>query len=199
MKKPEEKVISKDRVNGLVLMGGQSSRMGEDKAFLKIYNKPLFEIAHDLLTEFCDQVYISCHEDQGKMIPKNFNLIVDSESFNGPISGIRQAFAKEITNWLILPCDMPFLTKNSIEKLLMDTNKNDVVCASDASGQINPLVGLYKSTCSEKLKKYSGNSPKEFVKLVSFGAIPFSAKELVNLNRPEDWDRINYSLKKSSF
>ncbi|MEQ8924205.1 MAG: molybdenum cofactor guanylyltransferase [Fulvivirga sp.] len=190
MKKPEEKVISKDRVNGLVLMGGQSSRMVEDKAFLKINYKPLFEIAHDLLTEFCDQVYLSCHEGQAAKLSKKYTLLVDDESFKGPIGGIRQAFAKETTHWLILPCDMPFLTKNSIEKLLIDANKNDVVCASDASGQINPLVGLYKSTCSEKLKNYTGDSPKEFVKLVRFGAIPFSAKELVNLNRPEDLNKL---------
>ncbi len=51
-------------MNGIILAGGQSSRMGQPKSLLEYHGKPQYQYAAELLNSFCAQVFISCSAEQ---------------------------------------------------------------------------------------------------------------------------------------
>ena len=54
----------KVRTFGLILIGGKSSRMGREKHLIPYHNAPQYLYLHKLLSEICDDVYVSCSSDQ---------------------------------------------------------------------------------------------------------------------------------------
>ena len=57
-------VLNIPRLNGLVLAGGKSQRMGEDKGQINYHGKPQREYLYDLLNGFTESTYMSCRPDQ---------------------------------------------------------------------------------------------------------------------------------------
>jgi molybdopterin-guanine dinucleotide biosynthesis protein A len=51
-------------MTGVVLIGGKSSRMGEDKAMMVYKEQPLYKIAAEKIAPFCDKIYLSANHDQ---------------------------------------------------------------------------------------------------------------------------------------
>jgi molybdopterin-guanine dinucleotide biosynthesis protein A len=94
-------------VSGYVLAGGRSSRMGTDKALLRLAGKPLIEHAVAKLRRVCADVDIlSSNPALAAYAP----LVPDLHPDCGPISGIEAALIHSRHDWsLILPVDMPFM------------------------------------------------------------------------------------------
>ena len=179
--------LSHKELYGLVLMGGKSSRMGKDKSQLMINNQPLYKRQYDLLSSLCDQVFLSCNSEQAKHIPADYPKLVDLQSFTGPMSGIRNAFSHSPTNWLVIPIDMPMIDKEFLNKMISEYTENEnVVCALDSNEMINPLLAIYSKSCNQLIANYSGDSPREFVKSVSFKTVLIKDEMNINLNRPND-------------
>jgi molybdopterin-guanine dinucleotide biosynthesis protein A len=135
-------------IKGLVLAGGQSSRMGEDKAALEIAGVTLLERAVQLLQAQLDDVYVSVRSSQRHdSLRSRFNLIGDSYEDCGPAAGIlaaHQAFPD--CAWFVVACDMPLLDQNVIagviEARAADTGATACL-AGDNSGP-EPLCALYE-------------------------------------------------------
>ena len=68
---------SRSALNGLVLAGGKSTRMGEDKGILQWYGKEQRYYVADMLATFCEEVFISCRPEQTNAIDKNYKVIED--------------------------------------------------------------------------------------------------------------------------
>jgi len=94
-------------IGGYVLAGGRSSRMGADKALLKLAGKPLGEHAAIKLRRVCADVSIL---SANPALAEYAALVEDLHPGCGPIAGIEAALAHSRYDWnLILPVDMPFL------------------------------------------------------------------------------------------
>ena len=172
---------------GLILMGGESSRMGSDKSLLMLNGKPQFQHLYDLLSSICDKVFLSCNSKQANQIPNEYIKIVDNDKLKGPITGIKGAFEYKKTNWLVVPVDMPFLSKEVLNNLKSEINRDvDVVCTQSADGHINPLLAIYKKTCSDHLINYPGDSPKKFINDLPYYSLIISDKENININTKEE-------------
>jgi molybdopterin-guanine dinucleotide biosynthesis protein A len=94
-------------IGGYVLAGGRSSRMGTDKALLKLADKPLVEHAVVKLRRICADAHIlSANPALAGYAP----LVGDLHPGCGPMSGIEAALAHSRYDWnVILPVDVPFL------------------------------------------------------------------------------------------
>src|SRR5688572_20469029 len=105
---------------GLVLAGGSSSRMRTDKAALIYHGKSQLARAYELLSEVAQQNYISVRPDQRDDPTRDsFPQIVDTQPGIGPIAGIAAALdAHTQAAWLILACDLPFLTSATLHHLI---------------------------------------------------------------------------------
>jgi molybdenum cofactor guanylyltransferase len=102
---------------GLILAGGYSTRMGKDKSQICYHNAPQYKYLYDLLTNCCEEVFVSCREEQ----KNNFGdcpILIDKYPSVGPLGALLTAFEHEATDWFVLACDMPFIDKNCLEYLL---------------------------------------------------------------------------------
>src|SRR5215213_7303867 len=79
-------------LNGLVLAGGKSTRMGEDKSIVQWHNKEQHYYVADMLTAFCKEVFISCRAEQGETVDRNYKIITDEYENAGPLGAIVSAF-----------------------------------------------------------------------------------------------------------
>ena len=97
-------------LNGLVLAGGKSVRMGYDKGIISWHGKEQQYYLADLLQSLCNDVYISCRLDQQKEIDNKYQTLPDTFTNLGPFGAILSAFReKPDTAWLVVACDLPLL------------------------------------------------------------------------------------------
>lgn len=84
-------MISKEnnfpKLNGLVLAGGKSQRMGNPKDKINWHGKEQRYFAADLLAPFCNEVFISCRKDQLENFDPNYNALTDTFLNMGPSGG----------------------------------------------------------------------------------------------------------------
>ncbi|MBX2966083.1 MAG: NTP transferase domain-containing protein [Cyclobacteriaceae bacterium] len=154
-------------INGLILAGGKSSRMGRDKSLIAYHGKPQREHLFDLLTPFCKTVYLSCKSTE--TIPQQFNPLPDTFGIDTPLNGILSAFNFNPANaWLTVPVDMPFVNADTIKYLLHHRNpKKIATCFWDSDGKLpEPLLTLWEPHASGLLSGFyinNGFSPREFL------------------------------------
>ncbi len=124
-------MISKDqnnqKINGLVLAGGKSSRLGIDKSLISWHEEPQVIHQYKMLGKFCAQVFISKqHGDELLDLPQ----IVDSFKVKGPYAGILSAFKFDPSAaWLVLACDLPLLNESDIKKLIDERDLQKIATA----------------------------------------------------------------------
>jgi len=94
-------------VNGYVLAGGKSSRMGRDKALLELAGKPLVQLAVEKLRQVCAQVFVLGGRSE---LAGYAPLVRDLHEGCGPLGGIEAALEHSANEWnLFMAVDMPFL------------------------------------------------------------------------------------------
>jgi molybdopterin-guanine dinucleotide biosynthesis protein A len=134
-------------LKGLVLAGGKSSRMGQDKAQMKWHGKEQHYYMADLLSEFCDEVFISCREEQQEDILSSYKTLPDNAEGKGPLVGIRSAFKRCPQNaWLVVACDLPLLDADTL-RYLIDHRNTDALATTFSSpfdGLPEPLITIWE-------------------------------------------------------
>ncbi len=151
---------TKPKIFGLILAGGYSRRMGRDKAYLEFHGKPQVEYLFDLLRKFCSKVYLSKRMDQnvGAVINRPYNYINDAPEFSnhGPLGGILSAM-KEYPNadWLVIACDLPFITDETIQTLLTlrDPQKQATAFISTQDARPEPLCAIWEGHAYDSILK----------------------------------------------
>ncbi|MDH5365595.1 MAG: molybdenum cofactor guanylyltransferase [Cyclobacteriaceae bacterium] len=185
---------SKDNnLNGLVLVGGKSSRMGSDKAFLNYHGTPQIEHITTLLAKFCNKVYVSAKH---KTDYPNYQVIEDVFPFESPLNGILSAFNHTPNQaWLVVACDMPFIDGRSIEHLLTHRKPNKLAtCYKNKSEKPEPLFCVWETSCYPELVVFqqAGNfSPRSFLMSNDVQMIPSgNNKVLLNVNTLTEFNEI---------
>ena len=138
---------AKRAVYGLVLAGGQSRRMGQDKALLDRGGQSQLSFAVELLTDCVGRVFVSTRADQASDAERGrFEQIVDRYDELGPLAGILSAMEEyPDVDWLVVACDLPNIDARTILYLLdhRSTRKPFVAYASSYNGLPEPLCALY--------------------------------------------------------
>ncbi|WP_375444902.1 molybdenum cofactor guanylyltransferase [uncultured Fibrella sp.] len=155
-------------VYGLLLMGGQSTRMGQDKSALDYHGKPQREHLTEMLSTRCESVYWSVNTGQFNTLTYN-RMVLDAYSETGPLGGLLTALeAFPDVAWLIVPCDLPQLDSGTLQYLLSNRNSETLVTAfwnADHTGA-EPLVSLWEPSAGPVLRAWfqAGNrSPRRFL------------------------------------
>src|SRR5438034_10519210 len=115
-------------ITAVLLAGGESRRMGRDKATLLFHGKPLWQIQLELLRRLKPaEILVSARSDPSWR-PADVQFVADDPPSRGPLSGLAASLAKMNTAHLLaLAVDMPFMTEQYMKFL----------CA-----QIKPGVGV---------------------------------------------------------
>jgi molybdopterin-guanine dinucleotide biosynthesis protein A len=182
--------MSTGPIYGLILAGGASKRMQRDKAALIYRGKTQLERAFEVLSRYLERVFVSVRADQTSDPTRaHLPMIVDSEAGEGPIVGIRSAFAAHPNvSWFVLACDLPFLSDNLIEGLLRQRDPRALATAykSAHDGLPEPLCAIWEPAAARPLAEYQaggGHCPRKF--LIRHGA------HLVDLSDPRALDNVN--------
>lgn len=189
---------------GFILSGGKSSRMGRDKAFLKIGGKTFLENAFEILKPNCEQVKIALNVSQTHFIeklPAGISYIFDIFEGRGALGGIHAALKDCETEFaVILAVDLPFVTSHAIEKLCEIANNSKKVSAivprqNDEKWQ--PLCAVYRvkdclPKAEELLSKNESVSVRDFLsvlelKIIESKSLSHRENLLKNINSPVDF------------
>jgi len=133
---------------GLILAGGASTRMGKDKAALAYHGKPQLQWAFDLLSGLCEKTFVSVRPDQrDEPVRARLPQIVDRLPGIGPIAGISAAQLEfPHVAWLILACDLPFLSDATLTNLARHRDATRIATAykSTHDGLPEPLCAIWE-------------------------------------------------------
>jgi molybdopterin-guanine dinucleotide biosynthesis protein A len=182
-------------IRGLILAGGSSSRMHRDKAALRYGGQHQLDRAFDLASLHVSPVFVSVRASQtGDPTRAQRPMIVDSFPGEGPIVGIRSALAADPrVAWLVVACDLPFLSETALSQLLRERDPAAVATAfrSTHDGLPEPLCAIWEPHAAAALSSYQdggGQCPRKF--LMRHGARLLDAKDpraLDNVNTPEEY------------
>lgn len=145
-------------VYGLVLAGGQSRRMGRDKALLAHGAESQLAYVVHLLEGLVDRVFISARDDQKHETERaRFELILDQYQDVGPVAGILSAMDRyPDVDWLILACDLPNVDSRTVSRLLEERSAEKPFSAyrSSHDGLPEPLCAVYTSASAAIVRAF---------------------------------------------
>jgi len=132
--------------------------MGRDKGLIVYQDLPEREAAARRLQPFCARVFLSLNAEQAANANPDFPFFVDEIPGGGPLSGLLTAFRHHPDHaWLTLPCDLPFLTENTIRFLVEGRNRQRVATAfRGADGWPEPLVAIWEPAARSLLQTAFG-------------------------------------------
>lgn len=127
---------------GVVLAGGQSSRMGRDKALIEIEGLTLLDRAIELLRPHCREVLVI--GDPEKYVPAHASVIPDDEPGKGPLGGLVTAMKRaRYVRLLVLACDLPNLSDRLLVRLKHELDTGFDAAIPRHGDLLEPLAGAY--------------------------------------------------------
>lgn len=188
---------------GLVLAGGKSVRMGLDKGGIKWHGEEQRYYIARLVGSICDQVFISCRQEQVSEFLPSFHLLPDSFKGAGPLCGILSAFEKHPgVAWLVVACDLPLLDINTLHYLEVnrDATKIATTFESPFDGLPEPLVTIWEPGSASVLSSFfkeGFNCPRKALIRNSDNVKILKAPDpvaLMNANTPGDAGQVRKIL-----
>ena len=155
---------------GLVLAGGASTRMRTDKAALQYHGQPQLHWAFELVSKFCAATFVSVRPDQRDDAARAGRpQIVDRQPGIGPIAGISAALLEHPkAAWLVLACDLPFLTERTLQHLIAHRDPQKIATAyrSAHDSLPEPLCAIWEPAAREPVLAYIAGGkqcPRKFL------------------------------------
>ena len=191
-------------MEGFVLAGGASRRMGRDKSTLVIGGHTLIEIAAMALSGVADPIRVVGNLAAGQT---SLRIIPDEEiggGARGAIVGLYTAAKYAGTEWIaVLACDLPFVSSELLVRMAAIIPKvgKETVAAllpEQPDGRIQPLCGFYRAAATRlgieellsednwRLQRLAERLDTHIVPFTDIADLPGSERFFMNLNSPED-------------
>jgi len=139
-------------VSGIVLAGGQSSRLGADKSFINVNGQSLIEHIVAKLTRLSDDVIIVTNSPD-EYDHLEARLVGDIYPGKGALGGIYSGLRAAANAYgLVVACDMPFLDLNLLRYMIILAREHDVVIPR-IRGLTEPLHAIYSKNCLEPIDR----------------------------------------------
>lgn len=185
-----------NKLYGLIVCGGQSSRMGTDKSLLDYHGQPQRYYLYDMVSFLCERVFISCNEQQAASIPGKYEVIVDAPEYSnaGPMTALLSAFkAFPDVDFMVIGCDYPHLTKRDLQDLF-EVKLQTINTAAFFNNGMNiyePLIAIYQSVSLPILKnnfKLSKHSLSYFLQEINASKVHYSSSDTIkSIDTLEDY------------
>jgi len=192
---------SKSKLNGLVLAGGKSTRMGSDKGLLNYHGLPQRDFLLNLMQQVLSknaEIFLSVRADQ------NINdvpVICDTFSGLGPFGAICSAFMHNPnTAYLVVATDLPFVNKEVLELLLSKRNPKKIATAIKGKGNpfMEPLITIWEPKSYPVLLSFLAQGyscPRKVLINSDIEIVEIDANFIQNVNTPEDFKKAKKQLK----
>jgi len=199
-----------DAVTGVLLAGGKSRRMGQDKRFVSVGSGTLLELGLRTLQSLFKAVVIVIAQDSEPLqadVPVLRDLLPNTGSLGGLYTGLNQAATEHV---FAVACDMPLLIPATIEYMAALRFDMDVVMAQRPTG-FQPMHAFYGKRCLPVMEEMLAKRELKIQQLASHPALRtriVTADELngidpegrsfVNVNTPADLEVAKEWLRRSA-
>ena len=193
-----------DSVTGFVLAGGESSRMGQDKAFMQLGGRTLLAHALERLQAAAGNAWIV---GSAKKFAAFGAVVEDLYPGRGPLAGIQAALTGSQTELnLITGVDMPFLDLDFLKYLIARARASQaVVVVPRAGGRLQPLCAIYRKdfagVAKRSLRAGKNKVDSLFSEVQTLVIEPsewerngFTEEMFRNLNTVQDWQEAQQKL-----
>lgn len=187
----------------IALAGGQSSRMGQDKALLELDGVPLIQRTYYIAHQCANPVYVVTPwiERYRDILPPDCEFIQETRQSgetksHGPLVGFAQALPHVKTEWvLLLACDLPYLKLEVLQNWLTELENVSAeaitLLPKNSQGWWEPLCGFYRCTCLPELTNFVEMGGRSFQKWLTHQPVQEltldNVQMLFNCNTPEEW------------
>ncbi len=144
-------------ISGIILAGGKSSRMGEDKALKKVNGISLIEFSINNLQPQVNQIFINTNQNKQDYLKFGYPLISDLNPDRlGPLSGIYSALKAITSNWAFFSaCDTPNLPKDIVTRLYHQAQQQQkLIAVVETNKKLQPLVLLLHKDLINSLNNF---------------------------------------------
>jgi molybdopterin-guanine dinucleotide biosynthesis protein A len=191
-------------ITGVLFTGGESKRMGRNKAFLEIGGKPLLERNLEVLDSICREVLISCRESE-QYSGYSYQVVADQIKGKGPMGGLYSVLPVAKYDYVfVAACDMPFLNSEAIAYIYERIEDYKLVFPY-VRDRIHPLHAFYhkkvlkvveKRIKEDKLRLFDiADECRHKIMNISEEMEGSMLKEMIeesflNVNTPQEWELI---------
>lgn len=152
-------MANKTNITGIILAGGKSSRIGTDKGFLLLKNKPFVQYSIDALTPLVSEIIIV--SDDAKYDAFGLKRINDMTKNAGPVAGICSGLKVSTTEYnLILSCDIPLINTEILQKLIDNIDEVSQIIQAESQGKSMPLIAIYKTNVLNTFETFLKNDER---------------------------------------
>lgn len=196
--------VFKQIVIPIVLAGGQSKRMGRDKALLELDGTPLLTRTCNLALTVSNIVYVVSSRDYIGVIPEGCDRL-DDGVLKGPLYAFSEALNqigdKLQTDWiLLLSCDLPYLNSDTINQWILQLDQvpkeSIAYLAKNPQGFSEVLCGFYRSECKSSLIEYINQGGRSFQRWLSsqnVAELHWDDRTIFfNCNTLDEWNVVNH-------
>jgi molybdopterin-guanine dinucleotide biosynthesis protein A len=181
-------------VYGLVLSGGKSKRMGQDKALLERDGQSQLAFMMSLLEPLVEQLFVSTRDEQkDESERRQFAQIIDRYDDMGPLAGILSAMDEyPDVDWLVVACDLPNIRVETIRHLLANRSADHPFTAyvSSHDGLPEPLCAIYRCGSADTIRTFSDDGAhcprKILIRSDTCLIEQLDPASLDNINTPDD-------------
>lgn len=136
---------NKKNINGYILAGGKSSRMGTDKGLLFLNGKLIIQTIIEQLQPAVNKTIIVSNNAEYKKF--GLEVIPDLIKDKGPAGGILTALSHtDAERIFVVSCDMPFITTDAIQ-FMIERSVHSQITLPVYHSELQPLFGVYSKNC----------------------------------------------------
>ena len=188
----------------IILAGGKSSRMGEDKALLEYEGKYFIEKIAEELSFFDEKIIARGNNSSLTGITDSaWKIISDIYPDHGPMGGMHAALKScKSDAMFVVTCDMPLITGELAEKIFEEAEKPedgksyDAVIAVTSDGKYHPLCGVYKKELCQEMEEYLQQDNNRMMAVLKNKCVKYlelneeSSRQLANVNTREEYEKM---------
>ena len=187
------------KIQGLVLAGGKSQRMGTDKGLLRYFGKPQRLYAIELLEKYRLNTYLSVRKEQEV---EKTQSIRDVFFGLGPFGAICSAFQHDPDSaWLVLATDLPYVDEGLILKLLENRDPSKLATAVKGKRKDfpEPLITIWEPKAYPVMLQFLAmgySCPRKVLINSDIKIVETDDVYLYNVNTPEEFEKAKSKLNK---
>lgn len=188
-----------ENVSGILIAGGKSRRMGQDKRFLRVGGECVFDRTLALLMDTFGETIVVLAEPINSLNVRGCRVVYDAIPNTGSLGGLYTGLVEASQPKIFaVACDMPFLNAEVIRFMLSYDAAADVVAAALAD-RFQPMHAVYSKRCASFLKAMAERQDLKIQKLFrreelrvavldanDFSSFQSGLRSFQNINTPED-------------
>ena len=180
-----------NEIGGIILAGGESRRMGEDKGLMEYQGKMMIQHVIDTLMPLTNEILIVSNKENYPL--PGVRVVEDEIKGNGPLIGIISGLEQSNCEWnWVLSCDSPHVSERLLMKLKKGIQDNIDVIWSKEAKRVHPLIGMYRKRAITGLRRQWADQKLKLTRLQEYVAIKeidfqdWNNEEFKNINNRSD-------------